>query len=139
MSLNLEMLINGGAFVLGIAGATPRRRNGLAWRSARGLRAGQSDGVGLQGSWESLLSPRNTAGEGPHRLIKVQGCERAFRSQPSRKRKRSGVSDAERNAKAREMGRGSLSIFIVAIESGVTHPKEPVSSKGGCRDYGPVA
>jgi hypothetical protein len=38
----------------------------------------------------------------------------------------------------REMGRGSLSIFIVAIESGVTHPKEPVSSKGGYRDYGPV-
>ncbi len=36
------------------------------------------------------------------------------------------------------MGRGSLSIFIVAIESGVTHPKEPVTSKGGYRDYGPV-
>ena len=33
---------------------------------------------------------------------------------------------------------GSLSIFIVAIESGVTHPKEPVTSKGGYRDYGPV-
>jgi hypothetical protein len=26
--------------------------------------------------------------------------------------------------------------FIVAIESGVTHPKEPASSKGGYRDYG---
>ena len=38
----------------------------------------------------------------------------------------------------REMGRGSLSIFIVVIESGVTHPKEPVISKGGYRDYGPV-
>jgi hypothetical protein len=38
----------------------------------------------------------------------------------------------------RETGRGSLSIFIVAIESRVTHPKEPVISKGGCRDYGPV-
>lgn len=36
------------------------------------------------------------------------------------------------------MGRGSLSIFIVAIENGVTHPKEPVTSKGGYRDYGPV-
>ncbi len=33
---------------------------------------------------------------------------------------------------------GSLSIFIVAMESRVTHPKEPVISKGGCRDYGPV-
>ena len=48
------------------------------------------------------------------------------------------VSDAERNAKARETDRGSLSIFIVAIESGVTHPKEPVTSKGGYRDYGPI-
>ena len=38
----------------------------------------------------------------------------------------------------REMGRGSLSIFIVVMESRVTHPKEPVTSKGGCRDYGPV-
>ena len=43
--------------------------------------------------------------------------------------------DTERNAKARG-GRGSLSIFIVAIESGVTHPKEPSSSQGGYRDYG---
>ena len=30
------MLIDGGAFVVGIAGATLKRRNGLAWRSARG-------------------------------------------------------------------------------------------------------
>ena len=36
------------------------------------------------------------------------------------------------------MDKGSLSIFIVATESGVTHPKEPVTSKGGYRDYGPV-
>ena len=36
------------------------------------------------------------------------------------------------------MDKGSLSIFIVVIESGVTHPKEPVNSKGGYRDYGPV-
>ena len=57
----------------------------------------------------------------------------------AKKMKATGVSDAERNAKVRETGRGSLSIFIVAMESGVTHPKEPASSKGGCRDYGPVA
>ena len=36
------------------------------------------------------------------------------------------------------MDKGSLSIFIVVIESGVTHPKEPVTNKGGSRDYGPV-
>ncbi len=57
----------------------------------------------------------------------------------AKKVKATEVSNAERNAKAREMGRGSLSIFIVAMESGVTHPKEPASSQGGCRDYGTVA
>ena len=36
------------------------------------------------------------------------------------------------------MDKGSLSIFIVVIESRVTHPKEPVINKGGYRDYGPV-
>jgi hypothetical protein len=45
--------------------------------------------------------------------------------------------DVERNAKTRG-DEGSLSIFIVAIESGVTHPKEPVTSQGGYRDYGTV-
>ena len=45
--------------------------------------------------------------------------------------------NAEPRAKAGR-GRGSLSISIVAMESRVTHPKEPVISKGGCRDYGPV-
>ena len=43
-----------------------------------------------------------------------------------------------REAEGKEKDEGSLSIFIVAIESRVTHPKEPVTSKGGCRDYGPV-
>jgi len=43
--------------------------------------------------------------------------------------------NAERNARAGR-DRGSLSIFIVAIESRVTHPKEPVISKGEYRDYG---
>lgn len=38
----------------------------------------------------------------------------------------------------REMGRGSLSIFIVAFESRVTFPREPVSSEGGYRGRGLV-
>ena len=36
------------------------------------------------------------------------------------------------------MDKGSLSIFIVALESRVTHPKEPAICEGGCRDYGAV-
>jgi len=97
--LSLEILINGGAFVLGIAGATLKRRNGLAWRSARGLRAGQSDDEGLQGSWESLLSPRQV----PERIIPAQQDPRSqvrFSLAVAKKEKASGVIDAERNAKA---------------------------------------
>ena len=89
---------------------------------------------GLQGSWESLLFPRQNAGIGPHRLIKVQDRKHAFGSRSPRKRKQTEVSSAEFNAKAQETGRGSLSISIVAVESGVTHPKEPASSQGRCRD-----
>jgi hypothetical protein len=131
------MLIDGGAFVLGIAGATPKRRNGLAWRSARGLRAGQSDKQGFQGSWESLLFPRHQ----PERITPAQqdpGSWACFSPVVAKKEEASVVSDAERNAKAREMDRGSLSIFIVAIESRETIPRKPVSSKGGYRGCGPV-
>ena len=92
MSLNLEMLINRGAFVLGIAGATLKRRNGLAWRSARSLGAGQSgDGV--------------------------------FREAGNR-------SEAEIDGP-----KGSLA---GVSEANQTIPREPVSSKGGCRGCGPV-
>ena len=129
----------------------PRKEN--EWRSLRVCDSGghteapQRSGVevlpgskstakqqrGLQGSWESLLSPRNDAGIGPHRLNKVQDRRRAFGLQSQRKRKRTEVSSAEFNAKARETDRGSLSISIVAFESRVTIPREPVSSEGGCR------
>ena len=107
---------------------------GLAWRSARGLRAGQSGEQGLQGSWESLLSPRTE----PERITPEQQDPRLRARARFAVAKKVGATeepDAERNAKARG-DRGSLSISIVAIESGVTHPKEPASSQGGYRDYG---
>lgn len=88
---------------------------------------------GLQGSWESLLFPRENAGFGSHRLNKILDRERAFGPRSPRKRKSTEVSSAEFNAKAQETGRGSLSISIVAFESGATIPREPVSSEGGCR------
>ena len=56
------------------------------------------------------------------------------RCRQERESNRGNRSRAE--CEGRETDRGSLSIFIVAIESRVTHPKEPVISKGGCRDYG---
>ena len=59
------MLIMGGAFVLEKAGATPKRRKGLARRSARGLRAGQSDKWDFQGSWEPERSGDRLPGGQP--------------------------------------------------------------------------
>jgi hypothetical protein len=88
---------------------------------------------GLQGSWESLQSPRENAGTGSPRLNKIQDRRRVFGLRLPRKRKRTEVSSAELKAKAQEKGRGSLSISIVAVESRVTTPREPVSSEGGCR------
>lgn len=88
---------------------------------------------GLQGSWESLLSPRENAGTGSPRLNKIQDWKRAFGFRSPRKRKRTEVLSAELKAKAQEKGRGSLSISIVALESRETTPREPVSSEGRCR------
>ena len=88
---------------------------------------------GFQGSWESLLSPRKQSRIGSTRCNKIQDRRRAFRRRSPRKRKLPEVSRAEFSAKAQETGRGSLSICIVATESRVTHPREPVSSEGGCR------
>jgi hypothetical protein len=97
--LNLEMLINGGAFVLGIAGATPRRRNGLAWRSARGLRAGQSgDGVFREAGRASCLLDRSRNGITPAYQV-PRSCAH-FPRRIDKKERVIEVIDAERNAKA---------------------------------------
>jgi hypothetical protein len=123
--------------VFEVAGATPKRRFGKAWRSARDLRAGQSgNGVSREAGRASCFF-----GPTPERITPVYQDPRSracFPPAVAKKEEATGVSDAEHNAKARETNKGSLSIFIVAFESGVTHPKEPVISKGGYRDYGPV-
>jgi hypothetical protein len=49
MSLSHEMTIIVGAFVVPLAGAAPKRRTGLAWKSDRGLRAWQ---MYIRVSWE---------------------------------------------------------------------------------------
>ena len=90
---------------------------------------------GLQGSWESLLSPRTKPGLDHTGVSRSRISSEAFGSGSPRKRRQPEVSKAERKAKAREMGRGSLSIFIVALESRETVPREPVSSQGGCQTH----
>lgn len=88
---------------------------------------------GLRGSWESLLSPRKRR---PERIKPVEqdpGSATNFRSTRKENRKKTEVLSAEPRAKAQEKDRGSLSITIVALESGETNPKKPVSSEGRCR------
>jgi len=82
------------------AGATPKRRFGKAWKSARGRRAGQSgDGVSREAGRAYCLLGR-TAGSDHTGTNKILGRERAFRPWPFRKRKQTEEIGAERNAKA---------------------------------------
>ena len=82
------------------AGATPKRRIGKAWRSARGRRAGQSgDGVSREAGRAYCLLGQ-AAGTDHTGMNKILGSECAFRLRPPRKRKQTGVIGAERNAKA---------------------------------------
>ena len=93
------------------------------------------EGSPARGERSESKSPVSTtsAGFGSPRRNKIPDHGRASRQWSPRKKEASVVSDAERNAKAREMDRGSLSIFIVAVESRGTIPRKSVSSKGGCR------
>ena len=88
--------------MLGTAGATPKRRNGLAWRSARGLRAGQSgSGVFREAGRASCLLDRKPEQE--RRITPAKqdpGLRARFRSASAKKEKAIEVIEAERNAKA---------------------------------------
>ena len=81
------------------AGATPKRCNGLAWRSARGRRAGQSgDGVSREAGRASCL-----LGQKPDWITPAQQDPRSWAHFPlavAKKEKVNEVIDAERNAKA---------------------------------------
>jgi len=79
------------------------------------------------------MSPRKQRPERIRPVYQDPEPRASFRPVVEENRKRAEVSNAERNAKAQEKGRGSLSVFIVAIESGETIPRKPVSSKGGHR------
>ena len=115
------------------AGATWKRRKGLAWKSARGRRAAQSStGVfGEAGRASCLHGKRRPDGIKP--VEQDPGLVANFRSPSEGNRKRTEESSAEPKAKAQEQDRGSLSITIVALESGETNPKKPASSEGRCR------
>lgn len=120
-----------------VAGATPKRRFGKAWRSARDLRAGHS-GIGV---FREAGRASCFFGIMPERITPAQQDPKPrarFPPAAAKKEKAPGVSDAEHNAKARETNKGSLSIPIVVFESRETIPREPVSSEGGYRNCGTV-
>lgn len=92
---------------------------------------------GLPGSWESLLSARPKL---PDRIVPAyQDPGGAARSRPElipENSETAGLAHAEYIREGVARGRGSLSRFVVALERGVTDPREPVSSEGGDRMVG---
>ena len=82
------------------AGTTRKRRNGLAWKFARGLRAGQSvNGVSREAGRASCLLDRT----GIRRITPVEqdpGMRARFRCAFAKKEKAIEEIKAERNAKA---------------------------------------
>ena len=110
--------------------------NGLAWRPARGRRAGQSD----------IGDPRE-AGRASRLLWKMP--ERSTRLTKDQARDGVSPSGAQRSGKRPQLpygemkratgtDEGSLSVCIVAVESGETFPREPTSSQGGHRMTDPL-
>ena len=122
--------------MLMIAGATPKRRNGLAWKSARGLRAGQSgDGVSREagnrsaaeidcpegspargGAIATSKPPVSSIGAGTDHTGSPRSKATSALFARGRQERESNRGNRRRaECEGREMGRGSLSIFIVAI------------------------
>ena len=118
------------------AWAAPKRRYGLARRSLRGRRAGQSN-TGLPGK---LGEPPVSSARKPERATPVkQGPELRStppRSDVSENSRGTEVSRTERQSEGAETNRGSLSRRIVAIETGETCSREPGSSEGSGRAVG---
>ena len=119
------------------AGTILKRRNGLAWKSARDLRAGQSGNrVSREAGRASCLLDHS-------RKKDDTGLPRSWFVSPLSAFKRKEIESNRGNqsraeCEGGEMDRGSLSIFIVAIESRETIPRKPASSKGGYRVSGLV-
>ena len=137
MRLSHEITLIVGAFVVTLARAAQKRRNGLAWKSDRGLRTWQMyTGV----SWEP--------GRAGHLLAKIRRI--GITGLPKPWCCREGfpyLQQAERDTKGREAGGGityrqreevrrmfgSLSTLIVPFESRETYPRKPASREGECR------
>ena len=87
---------------------------------------------GLTGRWESLTSPHRITGMGATGLSTPRLCAYILWAQGSEEIRYGEVSESELT-RAEEKDEGSLSILIVAFESGETMPWEPTSSQGECQ------
>lgn len=120
-----------------LAGTTPKRRNGLARKSARDLRAGQSgNGVSREAGRASCLLDKRRIKD--HTGKQDPSASVRFRLTNAKKEKAIRGNQSRAECEGGETGRGSLSILIVAIESRETIPRKPVSSQGRYRVSGLV-
>ncbi len=111
---------------------------GEAWRSARDLRTGQSGNRDSREAGrascllESSRKERRITGLPRSKIVSPLSADK----RKERESNRGNQSRAE--CEGGEMGRGSLSIFIVVFESRETIPRKPVSNEGGYRVSGLV-
>lgn len=137
MILSLEMNTIDGAFAVKIAGAARKRRKGLAWKSVRGLRPWQ---MYMWVSWKPGRSEVSFPMK-DRRGIPVQqhpGTARQWfpasskpKGRHEKEETREGIASRQREEARRIIG--SLSTFIVPLESRETDPRKPVSREGRCR------
>ena len=138
MTLSLEMNTFFGAFVVIIAGAVRKRRKGLAWKSRRGLRPWQ---MYVWVSWKPgrsgisfLIKDRKGMPVQQHPGTAGQWFPASSKPEGRHKKKREtreGIVLRQKEGMRRITG--SLSTFIVPLESRETDPRKPVSREGRCR------
>jgi len=119
-----------GAFVVRQAGAAWTHRNGLVWKSDRGLRAGQRRrgfSRNLGDPVDSSIHSRTKDGTG---LPTSRHCQRPCKLIVSENMQGMEVTAVRRKPSATRWETGSLSPLIVPFENRRTDPMEPGSREG---------
>jgi hypothetical protein len=132
--LGLPVCERGGSIAL----HTIRRHRRVAQAMCRGTGPGAESGAkaqwGILGSWESRPVPIINYRIWTTPVYQSPGAALEFSASPASEASEKGwASASEGNRSARTGGGGRRSGLIVAIESRVTHRREPVSSEGDCR------
>jgi hypothetical protein len=119
-----------GAFVVRQAGAARKHRNGLVWKSDRGLRAGQRRGGFSRNLGDPVDSTMKLRKKDDTGLPTSRHRQRPRTLEVSETMPGMVVRVGRRKPSAARRETGSLSLFILPMESRRTDPREPGSRKG---------